>query len=78
MRVIYLIASSECIHIPACIFVCMCTVLILSVYSVLPIHLSVEPRDVFQVMLWGPPAVGLHAREGLHAFSFKLPPEKAE
>lgn len=69
---------SEHMYIQAHIFVCMCTVLILSVYSVLPIHLSVRLRDVFQVMLWGPSAVGLDAREGLNAFSFKLPPEKPE
>lgn len=69
---------SEHMYIQAYIFVCMCTVLILSVYSVLYIHLSVTPRDVFQEMLWGPPAVGLDARECLNAFSFKLSPEKME
>lgn len=69
---------SEHMYIQAYIFVCMCMVLILSVNSVLPIHLSVTPRDLFQEMLWGPPAVGLNGREGLNALSFKLPPEKPE
>lgn len=56
---------SEHIYIQDYIFVCRCTVLIHSVYSVLPIHLFLGPRDVFQVMLWGPHAMDFDAKEGL-------------
>lgn len=82
----YLIASSErvCIYVSTLItklaYLCVCARCFFFRFILFYPYISssVGPRDVFQVMLCGPPAVGLDAGEALDVFSIKLPPEKPE